>query len=154
MVIFSNFLLKVSFLCCYAAPQFSLQLLPRCPQWEQLKLSGATSQWHFNDSTTAPHTERQERYEHLLKIGPLDTHAHTQMSEPPFVLPATETVGDGWSLIKSIHRDGFVYACMRVCVCVISAWHHHHLPGTAIMAGILERVQERDGGRMTERGGS
>lgn len=127
-----------------------LQRLPQCPQWEQLKLSGATSQWHFNDSTAAPHTERRERYEHLLKIGPSDpthththvhSHSHVQTSEPPFVSPATGTVGGGWSLIKIIRRETFVYACVCACVHVIPAWHHHHLPGTAIIAGTRDREQ-------------
>ncbi len=33
---------------------------------------------------------------------------------------------------------------MCVCVRVIPAWHHHHLLGTAIMAGISERERGRE----------
>lgn len=88
-------------------PSLSLQRLPQCPQWEQLKLSGATSQWHFNDSTTAPHTERRERYEHLLKIGPSDTHTHTHTRTHTLAHTHTSTHMSKWvNLPLSLQQRG------------------------------------------------
>ena len=46
-----------------------------------------------------------------------------------------------------------VCVCVCVCVRVIPAWHHHHLPGTTIMAGILQRERGRERGKKRQRRG-
>ena len=83
-----------------------------------------------------------------------ETHSHVQTSEPPFVSPATGTVGDGWSLIKSVRRDTFVSACVCVCVCACHsslaspspAWHCHY------GWHLTEKEREREGQKAAEKG--